>query len=195
MKTVIRFDQDDLPFIQELEELVTVTMQEISSWDITVFRNVYDKITNFKAVNIEVKHNNFYLTKEFILKRPGTIQPKRNLSFAQVLGAKTRNDDDDLNESIYSYIKERSPDVKKRYYLCVTFDEQGKLNAYSINSSAHVPLHSTSIGDKQLLIDSSTWHNRENFATETFQYSVSEPKSPFDFVFVNNILLRFGVGV
>lgn len=194
MKTVIRFDQDDLPFIQELEELVTVTMQEISSWDITVFRNVYDKITNFKAVNIEVKHNNFYLTKEFILKRPGTIQPKRNLSFAQVLGAKTRNDDD-LNESIYSYIKERSPDVKKRYYLCVTFDEQGKLNAYSINSSAHVPLHSTSIGDKQLLIDSSTWHNRENFATETFQYSVSEPKSPFDFVFVNNILLRFGVGV
>ncbi|EPE1232679.1 hypothetical protein ACSGOQ_005955 [Escherichia coli] len=194
MKTVIRFDQDDLPFIQELEELVTVTMQEISSWDITVFRNVYDKITNFKTVNIEVKHNNFYLTKEFILKRPGTIQPKRNLSFAQVLGAKTR-DDDDLNESIYSYIKERSPDVKKRYYLCVTFDEQGKLNAYSINSSAHVPLHSTSIGDKQLLIDSSTWHNRENFATETFQYSVSEPKSPFDFVFVNNILLRFGVGV
>ncbi|GAB0881849.1 hypothetical protein [Escherichia phage BF17] len=194
MKTVIRFDQDDLPFIQELEELVTVTMQEISSWDITVFRNVYDKITNFKTVNIEVKHNNFYLTKEFILKRPGTIQPKRNLSFAQVLGAKTRNDDD-LNESIYSYIKERSPDVKKRYYLCVTFDEQGKLNAYSINSSAHVPLHSTSIGDKQLLIDSSTWHNRENFATETFQYSVSEPKSPFDFVFVNNILLRFGVGV
>ncbi|ELW0836342.1 hypothetical protein HI145_RS01025 [Escherichia coli] len=194
MKTVIRFDQDDLPFIQELEELVTVTMQEISSWDITVFRNVYDKITNFKTVNIEVKHNNFYLTKEFILKRPGTIQPKRSLSFAQVLGAKTR-DDDDLNESIYSYIKERSPDVKKRYYLCVTFDEQGKLNAYSINSSAHVPLHSTSIGDKQLLIDSSTWHNRENFATETFQYSVSEPKSPFDFVFVNNILLRFGVGV
>lgn len=194
MKTVIRFDQDDLPFIQELEELVTVTMQEISSWDITVFRNVYDKITNFKTVNIEVKHNNFYLTKEFILKRPGTIQPKRNLSFAQVLGAKTRNDDD-LNESIYSYIKERSPDVKKRYYLCVTFDEQGKLNAYSINSSAHVPLHSTSIGDKQLLIDSSTWHNRENLATETFQYSVSEPKSPFDFVFVNNILLRFGVGV
>lgn len=194
MKTVIRFDQDDLPFIQELEELVTVTMQEISSWDITVFRNVYDKITNFKTVNIEVKHNNFYLTKEFILKRPGTIQPKRNLSFAQVLGAKTRNDDD-LNESIYSYIKDRSPDVKKRYYLCVTFDEQGKLNAYSINSSAHVPLHSTSIGDKQLLIDSSTWHNRENFATETFQYSVSEPKSPFDFVFVNNILLRFGVGV
>lgn len=194
MKTVIRFDQDDLPFIQELEELVTVTMQEISSWDITVFRNVYDKITNFKTVNIEVKHNNFYLTKEFILKRPGTNQPKRSLSFAQVLGAKTR-DDDDLNESIYSYIKERSPDVKKRYYLCVTFDEQGKLNAYSINSSAHVPLHSTSIGDKQLLIDSSTWHNRENFATETFQYSVSEPKSPFDFVFVNNILLRFGVGV
>ncbi|MFD0850702.1 hypothetical protein ACFQ07_00440, partial [Actinomadura adrarensis] len=63
MKTVIRFDQDDLPFIQELEELVTVTMQEISSWDITVFRNVYDKITNFKTVNIEVKHNNFYLTK------------------------------------------------------------------------------------------------------------------------------------
>ncbi|MCU6295019.1 hypothetical protein, partial [Escherichia coli] len=60
MKTVIRFDQDDLPFIQELEELVTVTMQEISSWDITVFRNVYDKITNFKTVNIEVKHNNFY---------------------------------------------------------------------------------------------------------------------------------------
>ncbi|WGM49665.1 hypothetical protein EcMJ_423 [Escherichia phage vB_Ec-M-J] len=194
MKTVIRFDQDDLPFIQELEELVTVTMQEISSWDITVFRNVYDKITNFKTVNIEVKHNNFYLTKEFILKRPGTIQPKRNLSFAQVLGSKTR-DDDDLNESIYSYIKERSPDVKKRYYLCVTFDEQGKLNSYSINSSSHVPLHSTSIGDKQLLIDSSTWHNRESFSTETFQYSVSEPKSPFDFVFVNNILLRFGVGV
>ena len=194
MKTVIRFNQDDLPFIQELEELVTVTLQEISTWDITVFRNVYDKITNFKSVNIEVKHNNFYLTKEFILKRPGTNRQKRSLSFAQVLGSKTR-DDDDLNESIYSYLKESTSDVEKRYYLCVTFDEHGKLNAYSINSSSRVPLHSLSIGDKQLLINSSTWHNRESFSAETFQYSVSEPKSPFDFVFVNNIILRFGVGV
>ncbi|QBO61725.1 hypothetical protein G17_00236 [Escherichia phage vB_EcoM_G17] len=49
-----RFHQDDLPFIQELEELVISIMDEISTWDITVFRNVYDKVVNFKNVNIEV---------------------------------------------------------------------------------------------------------------------------------------------
>ncbi|GCJ80297.1 hypothetical protein BvCmsB5655_03363 [Escherichia coli] len=193
MKTMTRFHQDDLPFIQELEELVISIMDEISTWDITVFRNVYDKVVNFKNVNIEVKHNNFYLTKQFILTRPGSKPVKRNLSFGHLIGAE--NVHDEWVDSIYSYTKELIPDIEKKYYLSITFDEQGKLNAYSINSSAHVPLHSTSIGDKQLLIDSSTWHNRESFSAETFQYSVSEPKSPFDFVFVNNILLRFGVGV
>ncbi|MDS1552139.1 hypothetical protein QPL51_03685 [Escherichia coli] len=193
MKTMTRFHQDDLPFIQELEELVISIMDEISTWDITVFRNVYDKVVNFKNVNIEVKHNNFYLTKQFILTRPGSKPVKRNLSFGHLIGAE--NVHDEWVDSIYSYTKELIPDIEKRYYLSITLDEQGKLNAYSINSSAHVPLHSTSIGDKQLLIDSSTWHNRESFSAETFQYSVSEPKSPFDFVFVNNILLRFGVGV
>ncbi|HAN4697388.1 TPA: hypothetical protein NV758_001219 [Escherichia coli] len=193
MKTMTRFHQDDLPFIQELEELVISIMDEISTWDITVFRNVYDKVVNFKNVNIEVKHNNFYLTKQFILTRPGSKPVKRNLSFGHLIGAE--NVHDEWVDSIYSYTKELIPDIEKKYYLSITLDEQGKLNAYSINSSAHVPLHSTSIGDKQLLIDSSTWHNRESFSAETFQYSVSEPKSPFDFVFVNNILLRFGVGV
>lgn len=188
-----RFHQDDLPFIQELEELVISIMDEISTWDITVFRNVYDKVVNFKNVNIEVKHNNFYLTKQFILTRPGSKPVKRNLSFGHLIGAE--NVHDEWVDSIYSYTKELIPDIEKKYYLSITLDEQGKLNAYSINSSAHVPLHSTLIGDKQLLIDSSTWHNRESFSAETFQYSVSEPKSPFDFVFVNNILLRFGVGV
>ncbi|SCA80562.1 hypothetical protein PSLUR01_00585 [Escherichia phage vB_Eco_slurp01] len=188
-----RFHQDDLPFIQELEELVISIMDEISTWDITVFRNVYDKVVNFKNVNIEVKHNNFYLTKQFILTRPGSKPVKRNLSFGHLIGAE--NVHDEWVDSIYSYTKELIPDIEKKYYLSITLDEQGKLNAYSINSSAHFPLHSTSIGDKQLLIDSSTWHNRESFSAETFQYSVSEPKSPFDFVFVNNILLRFGVGV
>lgn len=190
---MIRFQQDDLPFIQELEEQVISIMDEISTWDITVFRNVYDNVVNFKNVNIEVKHNNFYLTKRFILTRPGTKPEKRNLSFGRLVG--TEQVHEDWIDSIYSYTKELIPDIEKRYYLSITLDENGNLNAYSINSSSNVPLHSMTIGDKKLLINSETWYNRENFAAESFQYSVSEPKSPFDIVFVSNILLRFGVGV
>ncbi|BBM61660.1 hypothetical protein K0M00_004341 [Escherichia coli] len=193
MKTMTRFHQDDLPFIQELEELVISIMDEISTWDITVFRNVYDKVVNFKNVNIEVKHNNFYLTKQFILTRPGSKPVKRNLSFGHLIGAE--NVHDEWVDSIYSYTKELIPDIEKKYYLSITLDENGNLNAYSINSSSNVPLHSVTIGDKKMLINSETWYNRENFAAESFQYSVSEPKSPFDLVFVNNIILRFGVGV
>ena len=188
-----RFHQDDLPFIQELEELVISIMDELSTWDLTVFRNVYDKVVNFKNVNIEVKHNNFYLTKQFILTRPGTKPVKRNLSFGHLVGAE--NVHDEWVDSIYSYTKALIPDIEKKYYLNITLDENGNLNAYSINSSSNVPLHSVTIGDKKMLINSETWYNRENFAAESFQYSVSEPKSPFDLVFVNNIILRFGVGV
>lgn len=194
MKTVIKFKPDDLPFVEEIEELVMEMMQEISTWDITVFRNVYDKKIKFKTVDIEVKHNNFYLKKEFILTRPGTVQPKRQASIAQIMASSVA--DENFAESLYSYTKECTPDIVRRYTLCVTFDEHGNLYSYSIDSSSsNVPLHSVSIGDKQLLINSASWYNRESFSTEAFQYSVSEPKSPFDMVFVNNIILRFGVGV
>lgn len=187
---MIKFNKDELQFAEELEENIMNVLNKISTWDVTIFRNCYEPIFIFNTVGVEVKNGNFFLSKSFNMSRAGERPAKRPLSYSDMFGSTTKSQCDD----IYAYAAALVPPVEKQFILDLTFNERGTLCSYLIKSSSNRVLHSLSLGDKQLLVNSEHWYNKDTFEAEAFQYSVSSPKSPFDLNFVSSVLSRFNVG-